>query len=127
MKLNLISFTQLCLVIAILISSNTEISGQTTTPQDSNSMNSILLKPWIGPYGGVPPWRQVNRDEFLGAFDAAIKISNQEIEAIANNPDPPTFENTFVALEKSGKTLNRLQTIFDVHTSNLATGPIPRF
>jgi peptidyl-dipeptidase Dcp len=91
MKLNLISFTQLCLVFAILISSSTGISGQTTTPQDSKSMNSILLKPWIGPYGGVPPWRQVNRDEFLGAFDAAIKISDQEIEAIANNPYPPTF------------------------------------
>ncbi|MDA9352912.1 hypothetical protein N9R03_00515, partial [bacterium] len=67
MKLNIISFTKLCLVIAILISSSTGTSGQTTTSQDSKSMNSILLKPWIGPYGGVPPWRQVNRDEFLGA------------------------------------------------------------
>ena len=125
MKLHIISFPKLCLVIAILISSSTGTSGQTTTHQDSNNMNSILLKPWIGPYGGVPPWRQVNRDEFLGAFDVAIEMTNKEIEAIANNPDPPTFENTFVALEKSGKTLNRLQTIFDVHTSNLATGPIP--
>ena len=103
MKLHIISFPKLCLVIAILISSSTGTSGQTTTLQDSNNMNSILLKPWIGPYGGVPPWRQVNRDEFLGAFDVAIEMTNQEIEAIANNPDPPTFENTFVALEKSGK------------------------
>ena len=125
MNRSFIYVTKLCVAVALLMSSNTNVNGQSTNPQDSKGMNSILLKPWIGPYGGVPPWRQVNRDEFLGAFDAAIKISNQEIEAIANNPDPPTFENTFVALEKSGKTLNRLQTIFDVHTSNLATGPIP--
>ena len=103
MKLKVFSFTQLCLSIAILISSSAVIFGQTTNSQDSNSMNSILLKPWIGPYGGVPPWQQVNRDEFLNAFDVAIEMANQEIEAIANNPDPPTFENTFVALEKSGK------------------------
>ena len=125
MNRSFIYVTKLCVAVALLMSNNTNVNGQSTNPQDSKGMNSILLKPWIGPYGGVPPWRQVNRDEFLGAFDAAIKISNQEIEAIANNPDPPTFENTFVALEKSGKTLNRLQTIFDVHTSNLATGPIP--
>ncbi len=87
--------------------------------------SSILLKPWIGPYGGVPPWRQVNPDEFLAAFETAIEMSTKEIEAIADNPDPPTFQNTFGALEDAGRTLNRLDTIFGVYTSNLATGPIP--
>ncbi len=94
--------------------------------QDEKAMKteSVLLKEWIGPYGGVPPWRQVNVDEFLGAFDAAFEMSTKDIEAIANNPDAPTFENTLVALEKAGKALQRVQTIFDVHTSNLKVGPI---
>ncbi len=87
--------------------------------------DSILLKPWSGPYGGVPPWRQVNPDEFLGAFDAAIEMSTKEINEIANNPEPPSFDNTFVALEKAGKPLERVQTIFDVYSSNLKLGSIP--
>lgn len=85
---------------------------------------SILLKAWDGPYGGVPPWRSVNPDEFIAAFDRAIELSTADIEAIARNPQPPTFENTIVALEKSGKALDRLQTLFGVHSSNLNVGPI---
>ena len=93
---------------------------------DEHSMtsNSILLKPWIGPYGGVPPWKQVKVDEFLGAFDVTIAKSLKEINVIANNEAAPTFENTLVAMEKAGKTLTRVQAIFDVHTLNLSLGPI---
>lgn len=128
--MRLLTTTSTVVTIAAMILMSAESIGiaQTKTPgQDGNSKmtNSILLKPWTGPYGGVPPWRMVKTDEFINAFDAAIKISTEEIEKIANNPDAPTFENTIVALEKSGDTLERLQTIFGVYTSNLATGPIP--
>ena len=87
--------------------------------------DSVLLKRWQGPHGGVPPWRQVKPDEFLSAFEAAIDISKSEINAIADSESSPTFENTIVAMEKAGETLSRLQTIFGVHTSNLNLGPIP--
>lgn len=86
---------------------------------------SVLLKEWIGPYGGVPPWRMVKRDEFIDAFDVAMAEHNEEIKAIAENPEPATFENTIVAMEKIGKKLDRLQAMFGVYTSNLNTGPIP--
>ena len=86
---------------------------------------SILLNEWDGPFGGVPPWRSVNPDEFLAAFDAAIELSTADVERIANNPAPPTFENTIVALEHAGRTLERVSNIFDVHSSNLNLGPIP--
>ncbi len=87
--------------------------------------DSILLKAWDGPYGGVPPWRSVNPDEFLDAFEAAIEQSKVEVEAIANNPEPATFENTIEAMENAGRTLERLRTIFGVHSSNLNVGTIP--
>ncbi len=87
--------------------------------------NSILLQPWDGPFGGVPPWRSVNPDEFRAAFDTAIATSTADIEAIANNPEPATFENTIVTLEKSGQMLTRLSNLFGVHTSNLNIGKIP--
>ena len=78
-----------------------------------------------GAYGGVPPWNLVREEEFLPAFEAAIAMAEEEIEAIANNPEPPTFDNTIVALEDSGRALNRLASIFFVYTSNLNLGAIP--
>jgi len=38
---------------------------------------SILLKPWVGPYGGVPPFRMIDPAEFLPAFDVAIEMAQQ--------------------------------------------------
>lgn len=86
---------------------------------------SQMLAPWMGPYGGVPPWHLVRQDEFVKAFEAAIAEAQADIEKIANNPAPATFENTIVALETAGRTLERLTTLFDVHTSTLNLGPIP--
>lgn len=86
---------------------------------------SILLKPWVGPYGGVPPFRMIDPAEFLPAFDVAIEMAQQDYRDIAENPDPPTFENTIVAMERAGETLTRLSNIFDVYASNLNEGPIP--
>ena len=96
-------------------------------PDKTKTMNSesVLLKKWIGPYGGVPPWRLVKRREFIDAFGVAMKEHNDEIKAIADNSEPATFENTIVAMEKAGQKLNRVQTMFGVYTSNLNTGPIP--
>lgn len=90
-----------------------------------NKGNSAMLKPWPGPHGGVPPWNQVRPDEFVEAFGAAIVAAQEEIETIANNSAPPTFENTIVALESAGETLDRLQALFGVHSSNLNLGAIP--
>ena len=87
--------------------------------------SSPMLKPWTGPYGGVPPWNVVRAEEFPAAFETAIELARKDIDAIANNPDAPTFDNTIVALEKAGRTLDRVETLFWVHSSNLNLGPIP--
>ena len=124
----------LCTATAIAQSkTKTESEPATQAPPSATKVdetkpmnnNSILLKEWIGPYGGVPPWRMVKRDEFIDAFKVAMAEHDKEIDAIANNPEPATFENTIVAMEKAGKTLDRLQAMFGVYTSNLSTGPIP--
>ncbi len=86
---------------------------------------SAMLQPWTGPYGGVPPWQRVRPGAFVAAFDEAIALANKDIEAIASNPAPPSFENTIVALETAGRALGRLQALFGVHASNLNVGPIP--
>lgn len=84
-----------------------------------------LLRPWTGPYGGVPPWNLVRPDEFVAAFDAAIEEAKGEIDAIATDSADPSFDNTVLALEKAGLTLNRLVSIFGVYSSNLNVGPMP--
>ena len=86
---------------------------------------TVLLAPWAGPYGGVPPWHRVRADDFVEAFETAIDLAATDIEAIANNPERATFENTIVAMETAGRTLDRLESIFGVHARNLNVGPMP--
>jgi len=100
---------------------NSQISADASTARATN----LLLKPWIGKYGGLPPWDLVNPDDFLPAFEIAISEAKNDVNAIAQNPEAATFENTIVALEKSGATLNRVSSMFGVHTSNLNLGTIP--
>ena len=100
-------------------------SDDTKVEKKEMSSDSVMLKPWTGPYGGVPPWNLVRQEEFLPAIETAIQIASEELLAIANQSEPPTFENTIVAMEKAGKTLDRVETLFDVHTGNLNVGPIP--
>jgi peptidyl-dipeptidase Dcp len=88
------------------------------------SSKEELLQPWTGPFGGVPPWHLVNPPDFVPAFEEAIANALQEIDAIAQQSEPATFENTIVALEQAGRQLARLTVLFDVHTSNLNVGPM---
>ena len=80
-----------------------------------------LLAPWKGPHGGFPPFAEVRVEHFQPALDAAMGEQLAAIEAIASNPAPPTFENTIAALERSGRTLDRVTTVYDIWSSNLST------
>ncbi|NKB49037.1 MAG: peptidase M3 [Alphaproteobacteria bacterium] len=66
---------------------------------------------WAGPLG-LPEFAQIEDSDFEAAFAAAFPAHLAEIEAIANNPDDPTFENTIVALERAGELLARASGIF---------------
>jgi len=83
--------------------------------------NNVLLKEWTGPYGGVPPWDQVKPELFPEAFQVGIDQLLAETDAIANNPAYPSFDNTIEAMEKSGRTLDRVQALFGVMTDNMST------
>lgn len=86
----------------------------------SNSDNP-LLKPWPGPYGGVPAFNEYKVSDFKPAIQFAIQEKLNEIDAIANNPKPATFENTIVALERSGATIERILTVYGIYRSNLSS------
>ncbi len=83
--------------------------------------DNILLKDWTGPYDGVPPWDQVTPALFPEAFAFGIAELERESAAIANNSAAPTFANTIEAMERSGRRLDRIGSIFGVMTDNLST------
>lgn len=64
-----------------------------------------------------PAFDKINNSDYVPAFELGMKQQLAEVEAIANNPQAPTFENTFVALERSGRTLDRVSRVFFAMTS----------
>jgi len=60
----------------------------------------------------APDFDKIKDEHFKPAMEAGIKAKEKEIQEIANNSEEPTFENTFVALEKSGEDLNRVLRVF---------------
>ena len=72
--------------------------------------NSGLEQPKNG--YGIPAFDQVKPEHYLPAFEAAIAEQKAEIDAIVNNPAEPTFDNTIVALDRTGMTLERVAGVF---------------
>lgn len=60
----------------------------------------------------LPPFDKIRDEHYRPAFETGMAGQLKEIEAIAANPEPPTFENTIVAMERSGRLLNRVNTVF---------------
>ena len=77
-------------------------------------MNNPLIAAWVGPYGGVPPWDRMAPEHFPGAFEAALAEQRAEIDAIVATIEAPTFENTIAAMERAGRTLDRVERMFGV-------------
>jgi peptidyl-dipeptidase Dcp len=82
-------------------------------------MQNPLLQQWSGPYGGVPPFDQVKVEHFKPALETAMAEELGEIDRIANDPAPATFENTIAALERSGRSLDRVGSIYSVFSGTM--------
>lgn len=72
---------------------------------------TILNKPFENQYN-TAPFSQLKNEDFLPAFEIAIERAKSEIDAIVNNREIPTFENTIEALDYSGEELDRISSIF---------------
>ena len=60
----------------------------------------------------APPFDRIQESDYLPAFEEGMRQQRAEIDAIARNPEPPTFENTIVAMERSGGLLTRVSKVF---------------
>jgi peptidyl-dipeptidase Dcp len=96
------------LVAGLLIGS----CGEKKTEKKTEAMNkNPFLTTWNTPYG-VPPFDKITTDDYQPAFEQGIKEHNKEIEAIVNEQEKPTFENTIAAIDKSGQLLDRVSNVF---------------
>ncbi|MDP3659278.1 M3 family metallopeptidase [Phenylobacterium sp.] len=96
-------------------------AAMTLSPPSALAAPSELLAPWRGAYGGAPPFDKVKVADFAPAIEAAMAEEMAEVRAIAANPAPPTFDNTFAALERSGRALNRAGTVYAIWCANFST------
>ncbi len=74
-------------------------------------MTNPLLRDWQTPFG-IAPFDQISDDDFAPALDQALAVHQAQIEAIATNPEPPTFANVVEALETPCQQLEQVLSVF---------------
>ncbi len=112
------------LLLALLVTANAMSKSSTMKSNNSNvsesSTDSTKANPFYSEsalYFKLPPFDQIKDTDYAPAFERGMKEQQTEIEAIANQTDAPTLENTLVAMERSGQILNRVSTVFYALTS----------
>ena len=112
------------ILISVAVTSALSVSGCSEQPASQKNVAQQSVEELTVAEGGNPlltestliyqaPQFDIFKDEhFLPAFEQGMKSHLEEIQSIATNPKPPTFENTMVALEKSGALLTRVSLVF---------------
>jgi peptidyl-dipeptidase Dcp len=111
------------LVLSSVIEKNMDVlsiqSADAQSPAPANA--NPLLANWHGPYGGVPPFDRVQIASFKPALETAMAENLGEVEKIAKNSAAPSFENIIAELERSGRTLDRVTTVYGVWSGTMAS------
>ena len=105
-----LSIVTSCMMVLFLASCNQKTqnkSMENTADLASNPFMHASTLPFQ-----APDFTKIKDSDFAPAFDEGIKEQLAEVDKIANNPEEPTFENTLVALEKSGQLLKRVNNVF---------------
>jgi len=113
-------FQTLTAIIAMVLGTATLAWAQAGTGDEAAAPNPLLAE-WTGPYGGVPAFDKMDLEALKPALEAGMAANLEEIAAIATNPEPPTFENTILAMERSGRVLDRVFTYWRIWGSNRST------
>lgn len=110
------------------------IKVKTTISSEASFLKAVSSAvPQEGPFAHdstlpyhMPPFDKVKEADYRPAFEAGMAEQRKEVDAIAHNPAPPTFENTIVALELSGRMLSRVSTLFFEMTSTNTSDEIDK-
>jgi peptidyl-dipeptidase Dcp len=105
---------------APLLAMTTALVATATTVSIAAAPLPPLAAPWAGPYGGVPAFDKASPALLAPAMEAGMAQQLAELQAIADDPAPPTFENTIAAMERSGRALSRSYTVYGIYGSTLS-------
>ena len=94
---------------------------QDKATNENDMATNVLLKEWTGPYNGTPAFGQMKVEDIKEAVEKGMTLNLAEIDAIANNADAPTFENTIVEMERSGADLDRVFAYYGIFRSNISS------
>jgi peptidyl-dipeptidase Dcp len=112
-KKSIILLGILCAAVMLFVNSSKaekKVDEKVLTKTITEAKNPFFEE-WKTPFG-VPPFDQIKDEHFLPAFKKGMEIEIKEIDTIVNNTEAPTFENTLVAMEKTGELLNKVSRIF---------------
>ncbi|MCK7597033.1 M3 family metallopeptidase [Microbulbifer sp. CAU 1566] len=90
-------------------------------PGGDVAKSNPLLAKWAGPYGGVPAFDKMSVKDLKSALEFGMAQNLSEIDAIANNPEAPTFANTIEEMERSGKALGQVFTYWGIWSGNMSS------
>ncbi|THC43622.1 M3 family metallopeptidase [Massilia sp. Mn16-1_5] len=107
------------LAVASLASAQTAPVAPATHAQSATVFDASnpFAKPSTLPFN-YPAWDKIRNEHFAPAFAEGMRQEAREVEAIANNKAAPSFDNTIVAMERSGQLLNRVQAAFGTLTGS---------
>ncbi|MEI6438926.1 MAG: M3 family metallopeptidase [Alphaproteobacteria bacterium] len=102
------------------------LAASSALPKGALAAPLPMTQAWTGPFGGVPAFDKVKVSDFIPAMTQAMAAELAEVTAIANNKAAPTFENTIIAMEKSGQVSLWVQTFYGIWTSTLSTPDVQK-
>jgi peptidyl-dipeptidase Dcp len=121
------SLTAMAVVVALSACSEQKVAETSVAPVPETSgvvassnaqFDNVLLQEFKGPYGGVPAFDNMSLEDLKPALEKAMALNLEEIDAIANNEAPPTFDNVIVEMERAGAELGRVFTYYGIWSAN---------
>jgi peptidyl-dipeptidase Dcp len=110
-----LALAPLALALAAALGLSAPLHAATPTAPADKAAAAVTLNPFLQPSAlayQLPRFDRIRDEHYVPAFEQGMKQQLAEIDAIASNPAEPTFENTIVALERSGATLTRVSNVF---------------
>src|SRR5438445_5000972 len=101
----------LSLIVAVTHIAAISVIAQTSPVQNPNMTDNPLLTESSLPYH-IPPFDKIKDEHFEPAIEAGMREELKEVEGVANDSEKPTFDNTIVALEHTGRLLDRAERTF---------------
>ncbi|WP_091410971.1 M3 family metallopeptidase [Aquimarina amphilecti] len=106
--------------LIFMTSCNKKKETMENTNPEKNTPN-VLMETWTGSYGGTPAFDKMSISDIKPALEKGMELNLEDIDAITNNSETPTFDNTIIPLEKSGQELSRVFTYYGILSSNMSS------